>query len=587
MAKNIKMSTRDVKNSMIFFEIINIAFMVLLMRGVYYPLLSIKRLIFIVFLWILAIILPFLINKLFPRKLTVQYKQFVSLLKELPSHKMQILLFLLETIIIIVISVLLGKVLQNILHIDLLATHQLFIFSILFLLYISRFYIKGSNRPEQLFLVFLLVTGMFYITVTPVDVGISADDGIHYSRATNIVEIIQGTDVQSSKEIMTRETIGAKEKFTLSEGERNAYYQKLNDESNIQITRGGIQYLGVYSITYIPYVIGMIVGKGLSLTFTITFKLAKFVNLLCYGLIIYFAMKKLRIGKIALAAVGLIPEVIFMACSYSYDPWVIAFTLYGFSYFVYFLQNKDAKVKCKDVFLMLGAYIIGCLPKATYFILMLPLFFLPRQSFESKRSHRKYLLAVLFSGLFLVGTFMLPMLLNGAGTGDVRGGTDVNATEQIKFILNNPTQFILILTRFLANYLSLDTSGGYTVYLQYVGEGMFATLTICLLIGITLLDKKGRKTKTRTILVMTVLASLLANALSAIALYISFTAVGSDTVAGCQWRYILPTLFPVLYMMSPDLIDNKIPEEQFTTVSLVLVCLISVTNYYLGIMMLF
>jgi uncharacterized membrane protein len=428
---------------------------------------------------------------------------------------------------------------------------------------------------------------MFYITVTPVDVGISADDGIHYSRATNIVEIIQGTDVQSSKEIMTRETIGAKEKFTLSEGERNAYYQKLNDESNIQITRGGIQYLGVYSITYIPYVIGMIVGKGLSLTFTITFKLAKFVNLLCYGLIIYFAMKKLRIGKIALAAVGLIPEVIFMACSYSYDPWVIAFTLYGFSYFVYFLQNKDAKVKCKDVFLMLGAYIIGCLPKATYFILMLPLFFLPRQSFESKRSHRKYLLAVLFSGLFLVGTFMLPMLLNGAGTGDVRGGTDVNATEQIKFILNNPTQFILILTRFLANYLSLDTSGGYTVYLQYVGEGMFATLTICLLIGITLLDKKGRKTKTRTILVMTVLASLLANALSAIALYISFTAVGSDTVAGCQWRYILPTLFPVLYMMSPDLIDNKIPEEQFTTVSLVLVCLISVTNYYLGIMMLF
>ena len=128
MAKNIKMSTRDVKNSMIFFEIINIAFMVLLMRGVYYPLLSIKRLIFIVFLWILAIILPFLINKLFPRKLTVQYKQFVSLLKELPSHKMQVLLFLLETIVIIVISVLLGKVLQNILNIDLLATDQLFIF---------------------------------------------------------------------------------------------------------------------------------------------------------------------------------------------------------------------------------------------------------------------------------------------------------------------------------------------------------------------------------------------------------------------------------------------------------------------------
>ena len=36
------------------------------------------------------------------------------------------------------------------------------------------------------------------------------------------------------------------------------------------------------------------------------------------------------------------------------------------------------------------------------------------------------------------------------------------------------------------------------------------------------------------------------SALMASALYVSFTAVGSDTVAGCQGRYLLPLVVPFL-----------------------------------------
>ena len=45
-------------------------------------------------------------------------------------------------------------------------------------------------------------------------------------------------------------------------------------------------------------------------------------------------------------------------------------------------------------------------------------------------------------------------------------------------------------------------------------------------------------------------------AVVASALYVSFTPVGHYTVNGCQWRYILPVLFPGLYVIGSAKIKN-------------------------------
>lgn len=55
----------------------------------------------------------------------------------------------------------------------------------------------------------------------------------------------------------------------------------------------------------------------------------------------YFAIKKLKNGKILLAVIGLSSTTMFMASTMSYDYWVIGFTTLGYSFFISELQNRD------------------------------------------------------------------------------------------------------------------------------------------------------------------------------------------------------------------------------------------------------
>ena len=51
-------------------------------------------------------------------------------------------------------------------------------------------------------------------------------------------------------------------------------------------------------------------------------------------------------------------------------------------------------------------------------------------------------------------------------------------------------------------------------------------------------------------------------------LYVLFTAVGSETIAGVQGRYVLP-LIPVFFLFVFNFkIENKIPKRAFTSVSI-------------------
>lgn len=46
-------------------------------------------------------------------------------------------------------------------------------------------------------------------------------------------------------------------------------------------------------------------------------------------MIIYYAIKRLRYGKILMSVIALLPTSMVLASSYSYDWWVIALTLAG------------------------------------------------------------------------------------------------------------------------------------------------------------------------------------------------------------------------------------------------------------------
>ncbi len=278
--------------------------------------------------------------------------------------------------------------------------------------------------------------------------------------------------------------------------------------------------------------------------------MGEFANLLLYALVLYFGIRQLKRGGALFAGLALIPTALFLSVNFNYDSWVIAFALSGLALFFSALESEKPLTKGKAA-AMISLIAIGCGPKAIYFVLLFPLLFLPARCFESKKSRKRFCLAVLIVALAVLLSFLLPFLINTDSKTDLRGGSDVSAGGQISYILNNPLTYTKTLLRFLAEYTSLTAAATNIGSYAYLGSaGCFLmTLFLGLLLYAAFADKGVSPIKNgiwlaRAACFFTAFAAL---ALVATSLYVGYTPVGHQTVLGCQFRYIFPILPLLLY----------------------------------------
>ena len=98
----------------------------------------------------------------------------------------------------------------------------------------------------------------------------------------------------------------------------------------------------------------------------------------------------LKSGKMILAAVLLIPECVFLASNYSYDPGVTGFLALGLSYCFAEWQEPTGKITLRNALLIGISLFLGCIAKPVYFpILLLPLW-MKREQFADRRARRLY-----------------------------------------------------------------------------------------------------------------------------------------------------------------------------------------------------
>lgn len=433
----------------------------------------------------------------------------------------------------------------------------------------------ASKKTENIFFCVAMIIGLFCIGVTPDKVGVSWDDQIHYQNTLKISNFLNGimytADEKNINEYVYQHTGYDREtEFQYVEDMQNSYGAK---ECSIY---ENFSY-GVSSVAYIPAAIGIVLARGLGLSYIGVFNMGRFFNLLMYTVLIYFAIKRLKCGKVLTATIGLISPTIFMASSYSYDPWVTGFTILGFAYFFAELQ-EDTPLQNKNIAIMLGSLVLGCFPKAVYFALLFPLLFMPKKKFQSSKQRKCYYCAIVGGGLLLVASFLLPMFIDGPGIGDVRGGADVNATEQIKFILKKPLAYAKILFRFALGYISMGTSGPMLQELAYVGQGQFWGIVSLTLAVVAFLDRGSNKENFTAVKVSGLIGCAATLVLATTALYISFTAVASDTVAGMSGRYLIPTIYPALFSLGIEGTTHKINKNVFACIPMLIVAAIFVYN---------
>ncbi len=401
----------------------------------------------------------------------------------------------------------------------------------------------------------VMTIGTITILTIPSTVGITADDQIHYAKTADLSYGGKGkvseTDAYVAMAVYTNFIQNGEMYNHISRYEWNDYINNNHKEYPILVSifeaiPGGAR-LSITSVAYIPGAIGLIVGRGLGLCFTTTFMLGKWMNLLAYSLIFSIAIKIIKgRGKILISVMGVIPTILFSAASYSYDWWVISFVLLGYTIFINLL-NQDGKIQTKRMLLIMTIMIIGILPKAIYFPLIFPMIFVKKDKCVSPYMIRAL---VICSMMFLVSTILLPMLTATGGVGDVRGGTDVNSTEQIKFIINNPLQYTKVLLNFLKTYLSPDEAYHYLTFLLYYGQAPYYSICLLVIAIVSMLDNENAENLRKILLyhkIIVVFSCAITIVFVATALYITFTSVGSDGIAGCHPRYILPTIFPFVY----------------------------------------
>lgn len=312
-------------------------------------------------------------------------------------------------------------------------------------------------------------------------------------------------------------------------------------------------------VAYAPASISLYIGRVLGLEFTTNFIIGKLTSLACYALFLSYSIKLLKgRGKVLVAVLGLIPTMLYMASSYAYDWWVYSLVILGYAIVIGELQ-RTGKVGTWEFIKAAAIMVVGMLPKPVYFPLIFPLMLMRKDKYSDSKKCRVITIGAM---LILVTSFMIPLIISGRGSNDMRGGAGVDSAGQIVFILTNLVAYIKILFNFLWEYLSPDIAYEYLTNMAYLGFCGYYTICMLLLGVVTFLDNDETVTFGKAEILtkwgsfVGVLGSLVVAVTS---LYISFTAVGAETIAGCQGRYILPVLFPFLFFVGE--MGVRVPEK--------------------------
>lgn len=411
--------------------------------------------------------------------------------------------------------------------------------------------------PEFAVFFILFIFGSYLCVALPLGGGTSFDGQIHYERTLEMSHILDKKVTLAELEYTKPyfESINNAEDYSARKNEINQLYLNITSEVE-SITLSNNLYV---SIPYLPSAIMLFIGRGLSMPFHSIFMLGRWGNVLLYSIIVFFAIRKLKSGKMIMAVIALFPLNIFLSASYTYDTWLTAFFMLGTAYIISVFQQSKKTITKAELFVPLVAYFLGCSAKAIYFPVFLFLLFYPKSLFQEEKIYKRFRLLTMAVLAFVVFSFLIPMFITQtASITDTRGGTEVQGSAQIKHILNNPIHYSKTLFTFLKDYLSLNKANEYIEFFAYLGRGKHFIFVLVLL-GIVVFTDKNEfdcrvplKFRFFSCAVFIVTVMLVASAL-----YITFTPVGADTIAGCQPRYLIPLLFPVLSVLGSGKMIQK------------------------------
>lgn len=424
---------------------------------------------------------------------------------------------------------------------------------------------ENATHPAMAFIICSFILGICMLFMEPPYI-VGWDEQIHYQRAYSMFSqeptLTKAGDFQVKEAYwLDSSAIPAQESIE----ERIDMIRTLNDMGNEKGEIPTEKIVQPNSAGYVFQALFLQIGNMLHLPFYIVWLMGKFANILLYTTIIGIAIYVIPVAKRLLIVLGLMPLTIFQSTTYTYDITVISFIVLGVAILVKELIRQDSVMRYRWRIIMIGSFVIGCLPKAVYAPLILGTLFLEREKFYSKKDQKIFrgILLIVFLGLII--SIAIPMMTPDQ-LSDARGG-NTNGIEQIGYILHQPVAYAIILFNnvlkaFQSHFMGADVLNSFA----YFGIGRTSTFCTTLLIGTTLTDsysnekRKALDTKTKIGIMMLITATIV---LIWTALYVSYTEVASSSIAGVQARYYLPFLLLFYLCFQSEKIKSTFSLEKY------------------------
>ncbi len=294
------------------------------------------------------------------------------------------------------------------------------------------------------------------------------------------------------------------------------------------------------ALAYLPHALGFWFARLVTTSPWATISCMRVFGVLAFGAIVYLAIKKCPFGKWLMVAVALSPNSVTVNSMVSADTMTNAFMLLYLAIVLRFLvQEKPGK----GDWALLAVSLCGlALLKMPYICFGLLLFVLVgvKPSLRDAVSLKRFTV-IGVGALLLFGAWVL--CTRGIESYVIWGDNGIDPDMQSTYVMAHPLSLVAaILRTILGGDFGLYDVSGYDLS----AVPLWATSALYLFAFLAECRAPAAVPRPRIVAASLIGITLLAVLAVGLALYLTFTAVGGDTVSGLQPRYFLPLLFPMM-----------------------------------------
>ncbi len=412
--------------------------------------------------------------------------------------------------------------------------------------------VKDSRRQQAVnyFMILVLMGILFSVIMPPLAV---PDEESHFIMAYDMADKVLSADNRDEygNRIM-RETDADSITYLHNAASIGRWYATFGEPANADKMTVITKRTGVPTTTpayaYVIPSLGVTLARLCKMNGHWLLLLGRLFNLCGTAAIMAFAMYLLPGAKKYFCVLGLLPEVIYILASYSYDALNLALCFLAIAYFFYMIDG-DKKVTIRNILVFAGIVFLMIPIKLVYAPLLGLLLLVPRKQLDI---NKKTIIAVGALGICAVGALLISrwrdivVLLQG-----INYNEDGN-TVSLAYILENPKSVLFVLLNdieFNFDYYIKSMLGEFVGRDRFEGKFEFdlvylplwMNMLIGLLLGFSINGEKKTENRLwkRAWLIFLALSSSLLIFLS---MYLSQNTVDELTIHGVQGRYFLPVL---------------------------------------------